>query len=286
MEPIILFESRFLNINLEQPAIGLEERGLQFGDGIYEVVRLYKGSYHLLEPHIDRLYRSMNAIQLSAPFTKGELIAWLHELVERNGLQEDGIVYLQISRGVQTRNHIFAANTSPTWYAYLVKKERPLAWLENGIHACLEEDIRWLRCDIKSLNLLPNVLAKASADRKGCAEALFVRNGNVTEGSHSNFFLVKNGTIITHPANNLILNGIVRQHILALAAKLRIPLQEELFTPKDIREADECFFTGTTTEVLPMTHLDESPIGTGMPGPITRQLQKAFHESILYVQNL
>ncbi len=286
MEQIILFGDCFVDTNEEQPAIGLEERGLQFGDGIYEVIRLYKGIYHLLEPHVARLYRSMNEIHLNPPFTKAELMKWLYELVERNRFIDDGIVYFQISRGIQTRNHVFSPSTKPTWYAYLVKKERPMAWLQTGVNACLEEDVRWLRCDIKSLNLLPNVLAKANADRKGCAEALFVRNGIITEGSHSNFFLVKNGSLITHPADNLILNGIVRQHILSLAAQLRIPVQEELFTPKDVKEADECFFTGTTTEVLPMTYLEGMPIGTGAVGPVTRQLQKAFQENIIYTKNL
>lgn len=124
---------------------------------------------------------------------------------------------------------------------YYKKKERPALWIEYGIRAISEPDTRWLRCDIKSLNLLPNVLAATKAERKGCKEALLVRNGIVTEGSHSNFFLIKNGTLYTHPANHLILNGIIRQYVLSLANTLHIPVQEELFSVRDVYQADECF---------------------------------------------
>ena len=163
----------------------------------------------------------------------------------------------------------------------ITKKERPALWIEYGVRAISEPDTRWLRCDIKSLNLLPNILATTKAERKGCKEALFVRNGTVTEGSHSNFFLIKNGTLYTHPANHLILNGIIRQYVLSLAKTLRIPVQEELFSVRDVYQADECFFTGTTIEILPMTHLDGTAIRDGQVGPITKMLQRSFSQSLL-----
>ena len=253
---------------------------MQFGDGVYEVIRLYKGNFHLLDPHITRLYRSMEEIELTLPFSKAELITLLYKLIENNNFHEDGTIYLQVSRGVQARTHTFSYDVPPTIYAYITKKERPALWIEYGVRAISEPDTRWLRCDIKSLNLLPNILATTKAERKGCKEALFVRNGTVTEGSHSNFFLIKNGTLYTHPANHLILNGIIRQYVLSLAKTLRIPIQEELFSVRDVYQADECFL-GTTIEILPMTHLDGTVIRDGQVGPITKMLQRSFSQSLL-----
>ncbi|MDA1570425.1 D-amino-acid transaminase, partial [Bacillus cereus] len=237
--------------------------------------------FHLLDPHITRLYRSMEEIELTLPFSKAELITLLYKLIENNNFHEDGTIYLQVSRGVQARTHTFSYDVPPTIYAYITKKERPALWIEYGVRAISEPDTRWLRCDIKSLNLLPNILATTKAERKGCKEALFVRNGTVTEGSHSNFFLIKNGTLYTHPANHLILNGIIRQYVLSLAKTLRIPVQEELFSVRDVYQADECFFTGTTIEILPMTHLDGTAIRDGQVGPITKMLQRSFSQSLL-----
>ncbi|RFT67033.1 D-amino-acid transaminase [Bacillus clarus] len=278
-ERFVLWNDTIIDTHTQQPYIELEERGLQFGDGVYEVIRLYKGNFHLLDPHLTRLYRSMDEIELTLPFSKAELITLLYKLIENNNFHEDGTIYLQVSRGVQTRSHTFSFDVTPTIYAYISKKERPALWIEYGIRAISEPDTRWLRCDIKSLNLLPNVLAYTKAERKGCKEALLIRNGIVTEGSHSNFFLVKNGTLYTHPANHLILNGIIRQYILSLATTLQIPVQEELFSIRDAYNADECFFTGTTIEILPMTHLDGTTIQDGQVGPITKKLQKAFIQS-------
>ncbi|MGF9964046.1 D-amino-acid transaminase [Bacillus rhizoplanae] len=278
-ERFILWNGKIIDTTNKQPHIDLEERGLQFGDGVYEVIRVYKGTLHLLDPHITRLYRSMEEMELTLSLSKAELIASLYELLAKNQFQEDGIVYLQISRGIQPRVHAFSFDATPTIYAYIRKKERPALWIEYGIRAITEPDIRWLRCDIKSLNLIPNVLASTKAERKGCKEALLVRDSIVTEGSHSNFFLVKNGTLYTHPANHLILNGIVRQYIISLAHTLHIPLQEELFRVHDVYKADECFFTGTTFEVMPMTHLDGTAIQNGQVGPITKLLQKTFIQS-------
>ena len=222
----------------------------------------------------------MEEIELTLPFSKAELITLLYKLIENNNFHEDGTIYLQVSRGVQARTHTFSYDVPPTIYAYITKKERPALWIEYGVRAISEPDTRWLRCDIKSLNLLPNILAATKAERKGCKEALFVRNGTVTEGSHSNFFLIKNGTLYTHPANHLILNGIIRQYVLSLAKTLRIPVQEELFSIRDVYQADECFFTGTTIEILPMTHLDGTAIQDGQVGPITKMLQIIFSKFV------
>ncbi|WP_243525187.1 D-amino-acid transaminase [Bacillus pseudomycoides] len=278
-ERFVLWNDKIIDTNKTGPYIQLEERGLQFGDGVYEVIRIYKGTIYLLDPHLTRLYRSMDELELTLPFSKAELITLLYKLLENNNFQEDGTIYLQVSRGVQHRAHAFSFDVTPTIYAYISTIERPALWIKYGIRAISEPDVRWHRCDIKSLNLLPNVLAATKAERKGCKEALLVRNGIVTEGSRSNFFLVKNGTLYTHPANHLILNGIIRQYILSLAHKLQIPVQEELFSIRDVYHADECFFTGTTVEVLPMTHLDGTAIQNGQVGRITKLLQKTFVQS-------
>ncbi|CAM4063265.1 D-amino acid aminotransferase [Bacillus manliponensis] len=279
-ERFVLWNHTIIDTEAERTSIELEERGLQFGDGVYEVIRIYKGSLHLLEPHLTRLYRSMEEIEITPSFSKAELIAFLYDLITKNQFKEDGTLYLQISRGVQSRTHPFSFDTKPTVYGYITRKERPALWLEYGIRAISEPDIRWLRCDIKSLNLLPNVMANTKAERKGCKEALFIRNGLVTEGSHSNFFFVKNGTLYTHPANHLILNGIVRQYVISLAHTLQIPVQEELFSIRDVYGADECFFTGTTMEIMPMTHIDGNAIANGQVGKFTKLLQKTFEQSI------
>jgi D-alanine transaminase len=280
MKPILLLENRLIDTRVEQPSASLHDRASQFGDGVYEVIRLYQGTFHLLEPHLARLYRSMEELEIRPTFTKAELIHWLYELVTQNECKEDAIVYLQISRGAQIRNHVYADNLTPIVYAYVAEKERPVTLMQNGIHACTEQDIRWLRCDIKSLNLLPNVLARTNAERKNCQEALLVRGNTVTEGSQSNFFLVKQGTLYTHPANHLILNGIVRQYVCSLASGLGIPVREEMFSIKDVLLAEEAFFTGTTFEILPMTHLDGAAINGGVVGSVTTALQKAFQDSI------
>ena len=279
-ERFVLWNHAIIDTETERTSIELEERGLQFGDGVYEIIRIYKGNLHLLEPHLTRLYRSMEEIELTPSFSKAELITLLYDLIAKNNFKENGTLYLQISRGVQSRTHPFSFDTKPTIYGYIAHKERPSLWLEYGIRAISEPDVRWLRCDIKSLNLLPNILANTKAQRKGCKEALFVRNGIVTEGSHSNFFLMKNGTLYTHPANHLILNGIVRQYVISLAHTLNIPVQEELFSIRDVYGADECFFTGTTMEIMPMTHIDGNTIANGQVGKFTKLLQQTFGQSI------
>jgi D-alanine transaminase len=141
-------------------------------------------------------------------------------------------------------------------------------------------DIRWLRCDIKSLNLLGAVLAKQEAADQGCQEAILVRDGIVTEGSSTNIFIVKNGTLQTHPANHLILHGITRKLTLKLADELAIPVNETPFTPRELLEADECFLTSTTMEITPIVRVDGNTIGTGEPGPVTRRLQESFERRI------
>lgn len=276
----ILLNGRLVNTKEEEPMVALEERGLQFGDGIYELFRLYNGKPHLLDLHLDRFFRSMKEIQLVPPFTKEELIEQLQQLIEKNQFQEDGNVYIQISRGVQPRNHVYKSNLTPTYFANIVSFPRPISLMKEGIKVTIEEDIRWKFCHIKSLNLLPNIMIKNKVNEAGYHEAILVRDGTVTEGCHSNFFIVKNNKLITHPADQFILHGITRHHVIFLAKALHIEVEEREFSLQEVQEADECFFTATPLEILPVIQIGEEPFKNGESGPVTKKLQAAYEESI------
>ncbi|WP_459503592.1 D-amino-acid transaminase [Bacillus sp. C1] len=276
----ILFNGRMVDTKEEQPMVALEDRGLQFGDGIYEVFRLYNGKPHLLDLHLERFFKSMQEIHLVPSFTKEELIAQLQQLIEKNQFREDGNVYLQISRGVQPRNHVYESNLEPTYFANIVSFPRPTTTMEKGIKVMVEEDIRWKFCHIKSLNLLPNSMIKNKINEKGYQEAILVRDGIVTEGCHSNFFIIKNNKLITHPADHFILHGITRHHVILLAKALHIEVEEREFSLQEVYEADECFFTATPLEIFPVTQIGDEQFRNGERGAITKRLQVAYEESI------
>lgn len=276
----IVFNGRIVNMKEEEVMVPLEERGLQFGDGVYEVIRIYNGKIHLLHLHMNRFFRSMQAIDIVPPFTKEELIDQVQQLIEKNNFQEDGNIYIQISRGFQPRNHVYTKNLKPTYFANIVPFSRPVSLMENGIKVSVEEDIRWKLCYIKTLNLLPNIMIKNKIEKEGYSEAILVRDGIVTEGCHSNFFIVKNGRLITHPANEFILHGITRYHVISLAEKLGIEVEERQFSLEEVYEADECFFTATPLEIVPVIQIKEKPFHNGKTGPVTKKLQDAYEESI------
>jgi D-alanine transaminase len=257
----------------------MEERGLQFGDGVYEVVRIYQGTYFLLEEHIDRLYRSAAAIRLSVPFDKDGLMEKLKLLREMNNVREDAILYLQVTRGSFPRNHAFPDENRPNLYAYIREMPRKIREIENGVRTILTRDVRWEYCYIKSLNLLPNVLAKQEATERGAFEAIFYRDGDITEGSSSNIFLVKDGKVYTHPATERILNGIIRMKVKEFCDLLHIPFIEEAFSIEDIAQADEMFLTSTTASIIPIIQVEEQLIADGKPGEVTRKLQAAYEKA-------
>ncbi|AIF42648.1 D-amino-acid transaminase [Virgibacillus sp. SK37] len=272
--PIILAQDKFTHRDeLKYP---YEERGLQFGDGVYEVIRIYNGEYYLLNEHVDRLFRSTEAIKINLSLTKDELKKLLLELLTKNKMTADGKVYLQVSRGSAPRDHVFPLNVPANMYAYLQDLPRNQENLDNGVCTITQRDIRWENCYIKSLNLLPNVLAKQEAKEQGCYEAILHRDGLVTECSSSNAYLVKDGKIHTHPATNNILHGCVRMRVEKFANDLNIPFIEEGFSVEDIAMADEIFLSSSTSEVMPVIKVDNKEINNGKPGKITRQLQKAY----------
>lgn len=279
-EKVVYVNGAFITSGSSDLFMPLEERALQFGDGIYEVVRIYKGRYFMLEEHIDRFYRSMEKIGIAYDNNKEELTNDLLALIERNHFTEDGIVYMQISRGSAPRNHVFPENIQPNIYAYIKEAPIPMATMGKGVKAIIEEDIRWLRCDVKSLNLLGSVLTKQKATEADAYEAILTRGDVVTEGSSSNIYAVKDGVVITHPENNLVLPGIVRLKVKQLCKEQHIPFIELPMTTSFLLEADELFLTSTTSEITPITQVDQTMIGQGKVGDVTRKLQALYQEAI------
>ncbi|AMQ05757.1 D-amino-acid transaminase [Sporosarcina psychrophila] len=261
-------------------AISIDDRGYYFGDGVYEVIKVYGGELYTAEEHIDRLFQSATKIKMTIPYAEVQLMEIARELVAKNNILV-GHVYIQVTRGSAPRMHQFPDPTvPPVVTGYAINNPRPMRGIENGVGVKSVADVRWLRCDIKSLNLLGNVLAKQEAHEAGCIEALLHRDGVVTEGSASNMFGVKGGTVYTHPVTNLILNGITRQVVLGLCEEQGIPVVEKSFTIDEAFEMDEFFLTSTTSEVTPVISIDGRPVGSGILGPLTMKLQKAFSSQI------
>ncbi|MRX71513.1 D-amino-acid transaminase [Bacillus lacus] len=264
----------------EEAYLDLDDRGCQFGDGVYEVVGVYEGAFFTLDEHLERLERSSREIRLVLPLSIEELKQSLSELAEKNGL-ENGSVYIQVTRGACARNHAFPdSSVRAEWLAYPMNPRKPSLEQLHGVGLKTSEDMRWLRCDIKSLNLLGNVMAKQEALENGCYEALLHRNGMITEGASTNFYVIKDGAVYTHPANNLILNGITRMKIKEICNNENIPFYEQPFQLGNLKEADEAFITSTTIEIVPVKLVDHQIIGSGVPGSLTRKLQELFKQEI------
>lgn len=278
MPDIGFLNGRFMP--LQETMISVEDRGYQFGDGVYEVIRTYGGVPFQLEAHLARLERSAQAIGLPVPYQLREWRSFVAEGI-RLGAHPESKVYIQLTRGVAPRDHVFPAGCSPTT-VMTVREMRPLApaLRETGVGVMTLEDFRWGRCDIKSINLLPNVLARQRAKEAGAFEAVFVREGTVTEGAVSNVMAVKAGTLITAPEGERILAGVTRAVILALARKEGVPVQERFLGLEELRAADEVFLTGTTVEVLAVVRVDEAPIGIGIPGELTGLLGARFLSTV------
>jgi D-alanine transaminase len=256
------------------------DRGFVFGDGVYEVWRVVNGRLFEAERHRERLERGLRELRIGPP--DGADADGLRTMAERllrenNLLDGHATFYVQVTRGAAPRTHQFPPpSTRPTIFAYTGALKSLDQDRRTGARAITRPDVRWLRCDIKTVQLLPNVLAKQAAVDAGAFEAIFVRDGIVTEGTHSNLFAVLNGELRTHPTNNLILPGVTRDVVLELARELGIPRREQAVTEADLRKVEELFFTGTTTDVLPVVRVDDFMIGDGRPGPIAGALYEAL----------
>src|ERR1035437_5879555 len=258
-----------------------DDRGFLFADGIYEVVRWYEGFFYDMNSHVTRLKRSLRELRINWSETDSFPI-FAGNLIKMNNLEnQPAMVYLQVTRGAARRTHSFPSpEVPPTAYSYAWGFMPDRYLMETGIKVMLKEDIRWSRCDIKSVALLPNTLSFKEACEHGLKECIFVRNGLITEGSHSNIFFVVDGTLFTHPESNHVLSGITRKNILRIAQESGIRIREEAVQENRIRFVREAFITNTSAEVTPVTELGGNTIGEGVPGPVTRLIRDKFESEI------
>ena len=258
--------------------VSVDDRGFLFADGVYEVARVYDGRVFQMGPHMERMSHGLAELKINAPQVD-QIPAIAERLLEENGLRSgDATIYIQVTRGAAPRAHAFPPpETKPTIYVIAKPfKQHPATYFEDGVAAVTVPDNRWSRCDIKSIALLPNVLANQQAKEQGAFEALFVRDGVVIEGSHSNLFGVIGGRLITYQLGGYILGGITRKLVMERAPKLGIEVSEGPIYLRDLSEVEELFLSGTTTEIMPIAKVDNHLIGSGQPGPVTRQLQDAY----------
>lgn len=263
-----------------EAVVSIFDRGFLFADGVYEVIALVDGRFVDDGPHLDRLERSLREIQLTLPMRRAQLHDDLRELVARNGVTE-GLVYLQVTRGPAERDFAFPTAPMPTVIAYA----RPLAVIDHpravaGATAITVPDQRWARRDIKSIALLPQVLAKQAARAADAFEALMVEGEHFSEGGASTLFMVRGGTLVTHALGTQVLPGITRERIFALAAARGIAIEERSIAIAELATADELFVTAATAFVMPIVQVDGAAIGSGTPGPVTTQLRGAYIESV------
>ena len=279
---IVYLNGRF--VPRTEARVSVEDRGFVFGDGVYEVLRAINGRLFATRFHNERLERSLEGvrIQLRGNDSSARFVEIGKQLLRENGLTSgQATLYMQVTRGATTRSHYFPpADVTPTIYISVARFTPYAELAETGAAAISHPDLRWARCDLKTLNLLPNVLASQAAKEQGAFEAMLVRDGFVTEGAKTNFFGVVNGYLRTHPVDNHILPGITRSVLRDLARELRIELEERPISVEEIPRTTELFLTGTTTDVMPIVQLDGKPVGTGKPGELTRRLQKVLAESL------
>ncbi|NFV79895.1 D-amino-acid transaminase [Magnetospirillum aberrantis] len=263
-----------------EAAVHVEDRGFQFADSVYEVAPVVTGRLCHLEQHLDRLERSLGALAIAWPVRRAVLALIMGRVADMNRVR-DGVVYVQVSRGTAPRNHTFPAETPPTLVVGAWTSKGPSTEaVEKGIAVVTRSDQRWRRPDIKTVGLLPNLLARQSAKESGAAEAWLVDSGGfVTEATAANAFIVAaDGALLTHPADGAILSGVTRANVIELARKAGIEVGERPFTVTEAMAAREAFVTGTTVTVLPVTRIDGLRVGEGHPGPITLHLRALYQE--------
>jgi D-alanine transaminase len=280
--------SRIAYVNgayLPQRAAGvnIEDRGYQFGDGVYEVVHLFRGRFVDADLHLGRLERSLREIRIPMPMPRTALERVLAEVARRNRVTE-GLLYMQVTRGVARRDHVFPAEGTPPALVVTIRRIPPYPtdpdrWTAGVITL---PDLRWARCDIKSVNLLPNVLARQAAREQGAIEAILIRDGMVMEGAATSFWIVtQDGTLVTRPLDHAILPGCTRAALIAELAAEGIPFEQRPYTEAELRTAQEAFITSATSFVKPIVRVDGAPVGDGAVGPVTRRL---FHLFARHVQ--
>jgi len=274
---VAFVNGRFLP--LADAVVSVEDRGFQFGDGIYEVIRTYHGRPFEVAAHLERLNRSAQALGIPQPYSNEQWSRLIEDGIRRAGYPE-AKVYIQVTRGVAPRDHAYTSDLVPTTIM-TVRELHPLSRtvLSAGVSVMTTEDIRWGRCDVKSVNLLANVLARQQGKQAGVFEVVLIREDHVTEGAVSNVMMVRDQTVITAPEGPRILSGVTRAVVLRLARREGFSVQERFPSRAELYEAEEVFLTGTTVEVLGVISVDGRVIGRGQPGPVTGRLAQAFEAS-------
>ncbi len=273
MSRIAYVNGRYLP--LAQAQVHVEDRGFQFADGVYEVLYRHEGRLIDLDLHLARLERSLRELRLAAPMGRAALLAVIEEVARRNRLAS-GLIYMQVTRGSAPRQHVFPPDGTPATLVVTMRRAAPYPrsvdeWQAGAI---TRPDERWARCDIKSVGLLPNVLARQAAREAGALEAIFIDNdGMVTEGATTSVFIVRaDGRVLTRPLSHDILPGCTRAALIARMAEAGVSIEEQAFSAEEMRGAAEVFITAATSFVKPITRLDGAIVGDGTPGPVARRL--------------
>lgn len=268
---IVYLNGQYLPLN--EAKISVMDRGFLFGDGIYEVIPSYAGHLFHFEQHMERLDNSLSSIRLTNPHDRAQWLEILTPLLDAN---LDQSIYLQITRGVaDKRDHAFPENITPTVFA-MSSTIAPFSDVDSGAKALSVDDSRWELCNVKATTLLANILLRQQAVEKGCAEAILVKDGYVTEGAASNIFAVIDGILITPPKSHEILPGITRDVILEIAEENNIPYSEDIISLDALKTAGEIWLTSSTREIIPIVQLDNEIIANGKPGPIWQTMNQLF----------
>ncbi len=268
---IVYLNGQYLPLN--EAKISVMDRGFLFGDGIYEVIPSYSGHLFHFEQHMERLDNSLSSIRLTNPHDRAQWLEILTPLLDAN---LDQSIYLQITRGVaDKRDHAFPQNITPTVFA-MSSTIAPFNDVDSGAKALSVDDSRWELCNVKATTLLANILLRQQAVEKGCAEAILVKDGYVTEGAASNIFAVIDGILITPPKSHEILPGITRDVILEIAEENNIPYSEDIISLDALKTAGEIWLTSSTREIIPIVQLDNEIIANGKPGPIWQTMNQLF----------
>lgn len=256
--------------------VSVLDRGFLFGDGVYELIPVYDGQLFALDRHLARLDQSLRAIDMPNPHEAGEWAACLEHLVRLGG-EGDLALYVQVTRGAAPRDHAYPLENRPTVFAMVNPLQSASAdQLSQGVSALTASDIRWQRCDIKSINLLPNIMLRQQAREAGAVEAILIREGRITEGAASNVFVVQAGVAVTPPLGPALLPGVTRGLVLELLTQYRLPHEVRVVDLDDLRTASEIWLTSSSKGVLPVTRLDGKPVGTGYPGSFWARVHQAY----------
>ncbi|MDP1674967.1 MAG: D-amino acid aminotransferase [Burkholderiales bacterium] len=276
MSEIVYLNGKFLPI--EEAHVPVLDRGFIFGDGVYEVIPVYSKHPFRLAEHLRRLQYSLDKVRISDPFSETEWTQLVADIVGRNA-GEDQSVYLQVTRGVAKRDHAFPKGVKPTVFMMSNPLVTPApALVESGVACISAQDYRWLNCDIKSVSLLGNCLLRQLSADVGATETILFRDGQLTEASASNVFVVRDGVLLTPPKDHLVLPGITYDVVLEIARAREFQVEVRAVSEAEVRNADEIWVTSSTKEVLAVTMLDGKPVGDGKPGPLFRRMHALYQQ--------